>query len=144
MDCRFYSNSRLLIGFLVVLLSGSVLLIGFGGISKAFAARVGSPHAVPSTSATQSTKSDVASNPGSARPSNRSRQKRLWSASVPDQAYKTVISEHTAVDLQAAKRRNNSYRTKRRSMRSPNRLSSPQRQLRLLRLYNASYMLSAQ
>ena len=69
MNCtRFYSNSRLLLGFLVVLLSGSILLIGFGGISKAFAARVSSPHAVPSTYPALSTKSDVASNPG---PPNR-------------------------------------------------------------------------
>jgi photosystem II stability/assembly factor-like uncharacterized protein len=60
---RFYSSCRLLLGFLVVLLSGGVLLIGFGGISKAFAARVGSPHAVTSTSPALSTKRDVASNP---------------------------------------------------------------------------------
>lgn len=43
---------------MVVLLSGGVLLIGFGGKSKVFAARVGSPHAMPST------KSDVALDPG--------------------------------------------------------------------------------
>jgi photosystem II stability/assembly factor-like uncharacterized protein len=57
-----------LLGFLVVLLSACVLLIGFGGISKAFAARVGSARALPSNHVAFSTKSDVASNPG---PENR-------------------------------------------------------------------------
>jgi photosystem II stability/assembly factor-like uncharacterized protein len=52
----------------VVLLSACVLLIGFGGISKAFAARVGSARALPSNHVAFSTKSDVASNPG---PENR-------------------------------------------------------------------------
>ena len=42
---RFNSNSRLLLGFLGVLLSGCVLLAGLGAISKTFAARIGSPHA---------------------------------------------------------------------------------------------------
>ena len=64
---RFNSNSRLLLGFLGVLLSGCVLLVGLGAISKTFAARIGSPHAVPSTSSALSSKNDVASNPGPAR-----------------------------------------------------------------------------
>ena len=63
---RFNSNSRLLLGFLGVLLSGCVLLAGFGVISKTFAARIGSPHAVPNNSSVQSSKNDVASNPGPA------------------------------------------------------------------------------
>jgi photosystem II stability/assembly factor-like uncharacterized protein len=65
---RFYSKSRVLLGFLVVLLSACVLLIGFGGISKAFAARVGSARALPSNHVAFSTKRDAASNPG---PANR-------------------------------------------------------------------------
>lgn len=69
MNCnRFYSKSRVLLGFLLVLLSACVLLIGFGGISKAFAARVGSARALPNNHVALSTKSDVASNPG---PANR-------------------------------------------------------------------------
>ena len=69
MNCnRFYSKSRVLLGFLLVLLSACVLLIGFGGISKAFAARVGSARALPSNHVALSTKSDVAPNPG---PANR-------------------------------------------------------------------------
>ena len=63
---RFNSNSRLLLGFLGVLLSGCVLLAGLGAISKTFAARIGSPHAVPSNSSVLSSKNDVASNPGTA------------------------------------------------------------------------------
>ena len=59
---RFYSNSRLLLGFLGVLLSGCVLLAGLGAISKTFAARIASPHAVLSTSSALSSKNDVASN----------------------------------------------------------------------------------
>ena len=47
---RFYSKSRLLLGFLIVLLSGFVLLAGFGAISKTFAARIASPQAILSTS----------------------------------------------------------------------------------------------
>lgn len=62
----FNSNSRLLLGFLGVLLSGCVLLAGFGVISKTFAARIGSPHAVSSNSSVLSSKNDVASNPGPA------------------------------------------------------------------------------
>ena len=42
---RVCSNSRLLLGFLVILLSGCALLAGFGAISKSFAARIGSPQA---------------------------------------------------------------------------------------------------
>src|SRR6266513_4912076 len=61
------SNSRLLLGFLGVLLSTCVLLAGLSAISKTFAARIGSPHAVRSTSAALSSKNDVASNPGPAR-----------------------------------------------------------------------------
>ena len=41
----FYSKSRLLLGFLGVLLSGCVLLAGVGALSKTFAARIGSPQA---------------------------------------------------------------------------------------------------
>src|SRR5437764_8336536 len=63
---RFSSNSRLLLGFLGVLLSTSVLLAGLGAISKTFAARIGSPHAIRSTPALSS-KNEVASNPGPAR-----------------------------------------------------------------------------
>src|SRR5712691_4764980 len=61
---RFNSNSRLLLGFLGVLLSTCVMLAGLGAISKTFAARIGSPHAAPSTSPVLSSKNDVASNPG--------------------------------------------------------------------------------
>ena len=64
---RFYSNSRLLIGFLVVLLSGCVLLAGFGAISKTFAVRISSPRAVPANSLALSSKYDVAFGPGPAR-----------------------------------------------------------------------------
>src|SRR5256714_10278857 len=64
---RFYSNSRLLLGFLVVLLSGCVLLAGFGAISKTFAARISSPRAVPANSLALSSKYDVAFGPGPAR-----------------------------------------------------------------------------
>ena len=63
---RFNSNSRLLLGFLGLLLSGCVLLAGLGVMSKTFAARIGSPHAVPSASLALSSKNDVASNPGPA------------------------------------------------------------------------------
>jgi photosystem II stability/assembly factor-like uncharacterized protein len=62
---RFYSKSRVLLGFLLVLLSACLLLIGFGGISKAFA-RVGSARALPSNHGALSTKSDVAPNTGPA------------------------------------------------------------------------------
>jgi len=64
---RFNSNSRLLLGFLGVLLSGGVLLTSLGAISKTFAARINSPHAVTSTSSALSSKNNVASNPGPAR-----------------------------------------------------------------------------
>ncbi|PYY19077.1 MAG: hypothetical protein DMG62_25015 [Acidobacteria bacterium] len=64
---RFYSNSRLLIGFLVVLLSGCVLLAGFGAISKTFAVRISSPRAVSANSSALSSKYDVAFGPGPAR-----------------------------------------------------------------------------
>ena len=63
---RFNSNSRLLLGFLGVLLGGCVLLAGLSAISKTFAARIGSPHAVPSTSFALSSKDYVASLPGTA------------------------------------------------------------------------------
>ena len=49
-----------------MLLSGGVLLIGFGGISKVFAARISSLQAGSSTAALSS-RNDVASNPGPAR-----------------------------------------------------------------------------
>src|SRR5262249_40616411 len=54
---RFYSKSRLLLWFLVVLLTGCVLAAGFGAITRSFAARIASPHA---------TKSDLISNSDSA------------------------------------------------------------------------------
>ena len=63
---RFNSNSRLLLGFLGLLLSGCVLLAGLGAMSKTFAARIGSPHAGPSASLALSSKNDVASSPGPA------------------------------------------------------------------------------
>ena len=61
---RIYSNSRLLLGFIVVLLSGCVLLVGLGAISKTFAARIGSPQPASAVSS----KNDVASDP---RPTRR-------------------------------------------------------------------------
>ena len=64
---RVCSNSRLLLGFLVILVSGCALLAGFGAISKSFAARIGSPQAVPSTSPALCSKNNVASNAGLAR-----------------------------------------------------------------------------
>ena len=64
---RFYSNSRLLVGFLVLLLSGCVLLAGFGAISKTFAARSSSPRAVSANSSALSCKNDVAFGPGPTR-----------------------------------------------------------------------------
>ena len=64
---RFNSNSRLLLGFLGVLLSACFLLAGLGATSKTFAARIGSPHPLPSTSSALSSKNDVASHPGPAR-----------------------------------------------------------------------------
>src|SRR6266700_1239070 len=64
---RFNSNSRLLLGFLGLLLSSCVLLAGLGAISKTFAARIGSPHAIRSTSPALSPKNKVASIPGPAR-----------------------------------------------------------------------------
>jgi len=64
---RIYSNAaRLLFGFLVILLSGCVLLAGLGAISKTFAARIGSAQTVPSISPAVSPKSDIASNVGPA------------------------------------------------------------------------------
>ena len=63
---RFNSNSRLLLGFLGLLLSGCVLLASLGAMSKTFAARIGSPHAGPSASLALSSKNDVASSPGPA------------------------------------------------------------------------------
>src|SRR6266850_4714776 len=63
---HFDSNFRLLLGFLGLLLSGCVLLAGLGAMSKTFAARIGSPHAVPSTSLALSSKKDVAFNLGPA------------------------------------------------------------------------------
>ena len=63
---RFNSNSRLLLGFLGMLLSGCVLMAGLGVISKTFAARLGSPQVVPSNSSALSFKNDVASIAGPA------------------------------------------------------------------------------
>ena len=62
-----FNSSRLLLGFLGLLLSGCVLLAGLGAMSKTFAARIGSPHTVRSTSAAMSSENDVASNPGPLR-----------------------------------------------------------------------------
>ena len=49
----FYSKTRLLLGFLGVLLSGCVLLAGVGALSKTFAARIGSPQAGTGISSAQ-------------------------------------------------------------------------------------------
>ena len=64
---RFNSNSRLLLGFLGLLLSGCVVLAGLGAMSKTFAARIGSPQGMPINSAALSFKNDGASDPGPAR-----------------------------------------------------------------------------
>ena len=58
----FYSKSRLLLGFLIVLLGGCVLLAGFGTTSKTFAARVASPQRIPGNSSSLTSQSDVTSN----------------------------------------------------------------------------------
>ena len=71
---RFNSNSRLLLGFLGVLLSGCVLLACLGVISKTFAARIGSPHAVPSNSSALSSKNDVAIQSWPSTPTRRARK----------------------------------------------------------------------
>lgn len=63
---RFYSKSRLLLGFLVVLLSGCVLLAVFGTISKTFAARTASARGQGDFSGLTS-RSDGVSNPNPAR-----------------------------------------------------------------------------
>ena len=64
---RFHPKSRLLLGFLIVLLSGCVLLAGFGAISKTFAARIASPAELSSNSSRFISKSDVGSNSDPAR-----------------------------------------------------------------------------
>ena len=64
---RIYSNSRLLLGFIVVLLSGCVLLVSLGAISKTFAARIGFPQEMPVNSPALSSQNDVASDPGPTR-----------------------------------------------------------------------------
>jgi photosystem II stability/assembly factor-like uncharacterized protein len=63
---RSYFNFRLLLGFLAVLLSGSVVLGGFGAISKPSAARIGSTQAVLGNSPALASKNDIASKTGSA------------------------------------------------------------------------------
>jgi len=50
-----------------MLLSACFLLAGLGATSKTFAARIGSPHPLPSTSSALSSKNYVASHPGPAR-----------------------------------------------------------------------------
>ena len=57
----FHSKTRLLLGFLGVLLCGFVLLAGIGALSKTFAARIGSPQAGRDISSAQS------SSPGASR-----------------------------------------------------------------------------
>ena len=47
---RFYSKSRLLLSFLLVLLIGCVLLAVLGAMSKTFAARIASSQGAPSNS----------------------------------------------------------------------------------------------
>src|SRR5260370_39054487 len=64
---RFNSNSRLLLGFLGVLLSACFLLAGLRAVSKTFAARIGSPHPLPNTSSALSSKNHFASHPGPER-----------------------------------------------------------------------------
>src|SRR4051794_28241252 len=63
---RICSNSRLLLGFLVMLLGGGVLLPGLTATSKTFAARIGSPQARPSSHALSSKNYPVI-NSGAAR-----------------------------------------------------------------------------
>src|SRR5262245_58065494 len=46
----FYSKSRLLLGLIIILLSGLLLLAGIGSMSSTFAARLGSPKAGQSNS----------------------------------------------------------------------------------------------
>src|SRR4029078_13152302 len=76
---RLHSTSRLLLGFLGMLLSGCVLLVGLGIISKAFAARIGSPQVVPSNSSALPFKSDVASIAGPAHLDERGNRPRSLS-----------------------------------------------------------------
>src|SRR4051812_18653432 len=61
----FYSKPRVLVASLAVLVTGCVLLAGFGAISKTLAARIGSPTPVLSTSSPVSS-NKLASNPGTA------------------------------------------------------------------------------
>jgi len=55
----FYSKTRLLLGFLGVLLIGCVLLAGVEALSKTFAARIGSPQAGTGISSAQSSNLDA-------------------------------------------------------------------------------------
>jgi photosystem II stability/assembly factor-like uncharacterized protein len=64
---HFYSKSRLLLWLLMVLLSGCILVAGFGPISKTFAARIASPQVVASPSSALSSGNDVAYNSDPAR-----------------------------------------------------------------------------
>src|SRR3954454_696155 len=63
---RFHPKFRLLLSLLAVLLTGCVLLAGFGAISKSFAARAGSPPTALSFSSAGSAKTVIASNHGPA------------------------------------------------------------------------------
>ena len=65
---RLYSKSRLLCGFLVVLLSGCVLVASLGTISKTFAARIGSSQSVQGNSSALNFENDYVS---SAHPARR-------------------------------------------------------------------------
>lgn len=64
---RFYSRSRLLLGFLIVLLGGFIMVAGLGTTSKTFAARIVAPQALPGISSVQSSKDAVAPNAGPAQ-----------------------------------------------------------------------------
>ena len=61
---RLYSNSRLLLGFLLMLLAGCVLLAGLGTMPKTFAARSAPSQAAPNTSSALSLRNSVVSNTG--------------------------------------------------------------------------------
>src|SRR5215471_9300380 len=59
---HFYSTSRLLLGSIIVLLSGCILLVSFGALSKTYAARIGSPRVAPISCSAPSSKNDHATN----------------------------------------------------------------------------------
>src|SRR5262249_22311309 len=81
------SNSRLSIG-LLVLLGGSILLVGLAAISKTFAARIGSPQPGSSIPALSS-KNDPASNSGPARRLDEQGNRPRGTAFVPLHPHKT-------------------------------------------------------